>query len=109
MSGGGGKGGRMPPFGTTTLASPRLREHLEFCMAEGKALIILGVEEQIDPMLVPVTGMPLARRDLRKQQSVEAWFADKPRFSMRGSCSGVMCVCVCMFVCVCVCGRTAGG
>lgn len=37
-----------------TFSSDRLRDTLEFCMMEGKALIIAGVEEDIDPMLTPV-------------------------------------------------------
>ena len=45
---------RLPGFGVTTLGHPKLREQLEFCMCEGKALIISGVENEIDAMLTPV-------------------------------------------------------
>lgn len=45
---------RLPAAGVTSFSSNRLRETLEFCMMEGKALIIAGVEEDIDPMLTPV-------------------------------------------------------
>ena len=45
---------RLPSFGITVLSAPRLRDQLEFAMAEGQALIISGVEETIDPMLTPV-------------------------------------------------------
>jgi dynein heavy chain len=45
---------RMPLFGTTTFSNPRVREQIEFCLAEGKALIITGVEQELDPVLSPV-------------------------------------------------------
>jgi dynein heavy chain len=45
---------RMPTFGTTTFTNPKFREQIEFSMAEGKALIITGVEQELDPMLTPV-------------------------------------------------------
>ena len=45
---------RLPPFGTTTLNASKLRDQLEFCMMEGLALIISGVEHELDPMLTPV-------------------------------------------------------
>jgi dynein heavy chain, axonemal len=44
----------MPVWGTTTLNDTKLRDKLEFCMSDGRALIILGVENEIDPMLDPV-------------------------------------------------------
>jgi dynein heavy chain, axonemal len=44
----------MPAWGTSTLNDPKLRDKLEYCMGDGKALIILGVENEIDPMLDPV-------------------------------------------------------
>lgn len=45
---------RLPNFGTTSFSNPRFREQVEFCMAEGRALIIAGVEEELDPLLTPV-------------------------------------------------------
>lgn len=45
---------RLPAAGVTSFSSERLRDTLEYCMMEGKALIITGVEESIDPMLTPV-------------------------------------------------------
>ena len=45
---------RLPAFGTTQISSTKLKDQLEFCMGEGRALIVLGVEEEIDPMLDPV-------------------------------------------------------
>merc|ERR1711865_1247727 len=41
---------RMPPYGTTTISHPKLKDQLEFCMGEGKALLVINVEETIDPM-----------------------------------------------------------
>lgn len=37
-----------------SFTNDKLRDTLEYCMMEGKALIIAGVEEDIDPMLTPV-------------------------------------------------------
>jgi dynein heavy chain len=45
---------RLPQFGITALNNPRIKDQLEFAMAEGKALIVAGVEEELDPMLDPV-------------------------------------------------------
>ncbi|CAN0142261.1 unnamed protein product, partial [Pylaiella littoralis] len=45
---------RLPAAGVMTFSNDRLRDTLEYCMMEGKALIITGVEEDIDPMLTPV-------------------------------------------------------
>ena len=45
---------RLPTFGSTAITHPRLKDQLEFAMAEGQALIIAGVEEELDPMLDPV-------------------------------------------------------
>jgi dynein heavy chain len=44
----------MPAHGTTTINHPKLKDQLEFCMGEGKALVVVNVEETIDPMLDPV-------------------------------------------------------
>lgn len=45
---------RIPYFGVTSFSNSRFREQVEYCMAEGKALIISGIEEELDPMLSPV-------------------------------------------------------
>jgi dynein heavy chain len=45
---------RMPNFGTTSFSNPRFREQVEFCMAEGRSLIVAGVEQELDPLLTPV-------------------------------------------------------
>ena len=44
----------MPSFGVTSHSNSRLRDQVEFCMSEGCALIIAGVEQELDPMLTPV-------------------------------------------------------
>jgi dynein heavy chain len=45
---------RLPAFGTTSLAAPKLRDQLEYCLAEGKALIVTGVEDVVDSLFDPV-------------------------------------------------------
>jgi len=45
---------RMPTFGVTSFTNNRFKEQMEHCMAEGKAIIIIGVEEEIDPFITPV-------------------------------------------------------
>lgn len=45
---------RLPAAGVMSFTNDKLRDTLEYCMMEGKALIIAGVEEDIDPMLTPV-------------------------------------------------------
>lgn len=37
----------LPPFGTAALNDPKLRDKLEFTMADGKALIVLGAYDSI--------------------------------------------------------------
>ena len=44
----------MPSFGQTSFSNPRFRDHIEFCMAEGKTLIVIGVENDLDPMMTPI-------------------------------------------------------
>jgi dynein heavy chain len=43
-----------PTFGTTSLSNPKLRDQLEFCMEEGKPLLVEGVVKELDPMFDPV-------------------------------------------------------
>jgi dynein heavy chain len=44
----------IPYIPQTTLTDPKLKDKLEKCMEEGATLIIVNVEEEIDPMLDPV-------------------------------------------------------
>lgn len=52
---------RLPAAGVMSFTNDRLRDTLEYCMMEGKALIIAGVEEDIDPMLTPVLEKQVCR------------------------------------------------
>ncbi|OQS07437.1 dynein heavy chain [Thraustotheca clavata] len=74
---------RMPSYGSTALNHPKLKDQLEYCMGEGRALVITGVEEDIDPMLDPV----LERQIIVKGRSLSINVSDKnmefnPAFSM---------------------------
>ena len=53
---------RIPSFGILTLDATRLRDHIEYAMAEGKALIIQGIEEEIDPLLDPLLEKALVKK-----------------------------------------------
>lgn len=44
----------MPHFGVTSFSNNRFRDQIEYCLSEGKTLIITGVEQELDPMLTPV-------------------------------------------------------
>merc|ERR1711871_1114556 len=56
----------VPVWGQTTLGDPKLKDKLEFCMADGLSLVIVGVEEEIDPMLDPVMEKQLITKGKRK-------------------------------------------
>ena len=38
----------------TTQSNPKFKDQLEFSLAEGKAVIVTGLEETIDPSLYPI-------------------------------------------------------
>ena len=61
---------RMPNFGMTTFGNSRFREQLEHCLAEGRALIISGVEQEIDPVLYPVLERQIVVKGKSKYISV---------------------------------------
>lgn len=44
------------------LSDPKLKDKLEFCMGNGKSLILVGVEDEIDPMLDPVLEKQIIRK-----------------------------------------------
>lgn len=48
------------------LSDPKLKDKLEFCMGNGKSLIIVGVEDDIDPMLDPVLEKELIQKGTKK-------------------------------------------
>ncbi len=60
----------VPVWGQTTLSDPKLKDKLETCMGEGLALIITGVEEEIDPMFDPVLEKQLISKGKRKYVNV---------------------------------------
>jgi dynein heavy chain len=61
---------RMPPYGTTSISHPKLKDQLEFAMGEGLALVVTGVEEEIDPMLDPVLEKEIIVKGKRKSINV---------------------------------------
>lgn len=56
----------VPLWGMAALTDPKLKDKLETCMSEGQALIITGVEEEIDPMFDPVLEKQLIIKGKRK-------------------------------------------
>ena len=56
----------VPIWGQASLTDPKLKDKLETCMSEGLALIIVGVEEEIDPMLDPVLEKQFITKGKRK-------------------------------------------
>ncbi|RHY51106.1 hypothetical protein DYB38_003376 [Aphanomyces astaci] len=42
---------RMPTTGVLSINHPKLRDQLEFCISEGKALVLDGVEQELDPSM----------------------------------------------------------
>ena len=64
---------RLPPWGTTQITSNRLKEDLEFCMMEGLAMVVVSVEEDVDPMLVPV----MEKEIVKKGRTLNIKVADK--------------------------------
>jgi dynein heavy chain len=63
----------MPAFGATTLTNPRLRDQIEQTLSEGQALIITGIEEEVDPMLDPI----LEKHVIKKARSLYITVGDK--------------------------------
>ena len=53
---------RLPKWKETNISSTKLKDQLEFCMSEGKAMIVVGVEEEIDPLLDPVMQKELVKK-----------------------------------------------
>lgn len=44
----------LPDWEVTQLTNPKLKDQLEFCMGEGRSLVVVNVEEELDPLLDPV-------------------------------------------------------
>ena len=65
------------------LSDPKLKDKLEFCMGEGKSLIIVGVEDEIDPMFDPVLTKEIVKKGSRMYINVSDKMMDyNPRFKM---------------------------
>jgi dynein heavy chain len=60
----------IPVFGITALNHPQLKDQLEFCMQEGKALVVVGVQEELDPLLDPVLERQIIQKGRRKYINV---------------------------------------
>ena len=74
---------RIPAFGIVQLDDNRLKEKLEFAMAEGGALIVAGVNEEIDPMLDPVLEKQIVRKGKTLFINVADQFLEyNPKFSL---------------------------
>ena len=75
---------RLPDWKETHITSARLKDHVEFCMGEGRAMIIVGIEvDNVDPMLDPV----LMKEIVKKGRSLQITVADQamdydPSFSL---------------------------
>jgi len=61
---------RMPAYGTVLLNDPKLKDKLEFCMGNDAALVITGVENEVDPMLDPVLEKEIIVKGRRKMITV---------------------------------------
>jgi len=48
------------------ISDSKLKDKLEFCMSDGKSLVVVGVEDEIDPMLDPVMEKQIVRKGKRK-------------------------------------------
>jgi dynein heavy chain, axonemal len=53
---------RLPPWKETNVSNSKLKDQLEFCMSEGKAMIVVGIEEEIDPLLDPVMQKEIVKK-----------------------------------------------
>ncbi|GBG28853.1 Dynein heavy chain 5, axonemal [Hondaea fermentalgiana] len=53
---------QLPAFGTTTMQHPRFRDQLESCLAQGKSLVVTGIQSEVDPVLDPVLDKEIVSR-----------------------------------------------
>jgi dynein heavy chain len=60
----------MPLFGVTAMNNPQIKDQLEFCMQEGRSLVVAGVEEDIDPLLDPVLEKQIIVKGRRKYVNI---------------------------------------
>lgn len=65
------------------VSDPKLKDKLEFCMGDGKSLIIVGIEDEIDPMLDPVLEKEITKKGSRMYVNVSDKMMDyDPNFKM---------------------------
>ncbi|EJK46835.1 hypothetical protein THAOC_34479 [Thalassiosira oceanica] len=65
------------------LSDPKLKDKLEYCMGDGKSLVIVGVEDEIDPMLDPVLEKEITKKGSRLYVSVSDKMMDyDPNFKL---------------------------
>ncbi|KAL7543927.1 hypothetical protein ACHAXR_013293, partial [Thalassiosira sp. AJA248-18] len=65
------------------LSDSKLKDKLEFCMGDGKSLVIVGVEDEIDPMLDPVLEKEITKKGSRMYVNVSDKMMDyDPNFRM---------------------------
>ena len=56
---------RLPKWKETNITSTKLKDQLEFNMSEGKAMVVVGVEEEIDPLLDPVMQREIVKKGVQ--------------------------------------------
>ena len=57
---------RVPQMSPTVqLTDPKIKDKLEFALQEGKAFVVLGVEQEIDPLFDPVLGKQFVQKGRR--------------------------------------------
>ena len=66
---------------TVQLMDPKIKDKLEFAMQEGKAFIVLGVENEIDPMFDPVLEKEYVQKGRRWEAAsfLPSYFTDTTR------------------------------
>lgn len=57
---------KLPLHPTISINSTKLKDMLEFCMQEGKSLLVVNVEEDLDPLLDPILEKQIIKRGRKK-------------------------------------------
>merc|ERR1711871_1374990 len=61
---------RMPQWGTILINDPKLKDKLEYAMGNDAAFVVVGVENELDPMLDPVLEKEIIVKGRRKMITV---------------------------------------
>jgi dynein heavy chain, axonemal len=61
---------RLPAFGVTAFTNPRFRENLELALGEGFALIVTGIEQELDPLIAPVLEKQVIQKGKSKYVNI---------------------------------------